>query len=212
MAREASEESVLSRWSRRKVEARDGNLSDELDLPAVEETPAAIEQPAVQVEQPEPPALTDADMPDLDSLTSESDFSLFMSKGVSDKLRNMALRKMFAAPVFNIRDGLDEYDEDFTTFEKLGDIVTCDMKHQIEMQEKKRLEKLQQEQQEAELSASEEVEPEEAETVAADDEVDSTDDIDQPSFHESNDSDTDTEDAEQNPQSITNRKSANTDE
>ncbi|MCH7880022.1 MAG: DUF3306 domain-containing protein, partial [Proteobacteria bacterium] len=50
-------------------------------------------------------------------------------------LRNLALRKLFSAPSFNIRDGLDEYDEDYTYFEKLGDIVTADMKHQIELKE-----------------------------------------------------------------------------
>jgi predicted phage gp36 major capsid-like protein len=44
--------------------------------------------------------------------------------------------------VFNIRDGLDEYDEDYTYFEKLGDIVTCDMKHHIEMKEQKEREAL----------------------------------------------------------------------
>jgi hypothetical protein len=76
-----------------------------------------------------------------------------MSEGVSDELRNLALRKLFKAPVFNIRDGLDEYDEDYTYFEKLGDIVTCDMKHQIEMQEKKLREA--QEAEEAEAAAAE---------------------------------------------------------
>ncbi len=98
------------------------------DLPATDEIPE------------EPVALTDADMPDIDTLSEDSDFSGFMSSGVSDELRNLALRKLFHAPVFNIRDGLDEYDEDYTSFEKLGDIVTCDMKHQIEMQEQKRRE------------------------------------------------------------------------
>ena len=90
-----------------------------------------------EVDAVEQPVLTDADMPDIESLNEDSDFSGFMSSGVSDELRNLALRKLFQAPVFNIRDGLDEYDEDYTYFEKLGDIVTCDMKHQIEMKEQK---------------------------------------------------------------------------
>ena len=110
--------------------------------------------PATEEIPQEPVALTDADMPDIDTLGEDSDFTGFMSPGVSDKLRNLALRKLFHAPVFNIRDGLDEYDEDYTTFEKLGDIVTCDMKHQIEVQERKRLEALEREEQaraEAEL-------------------------------------------------------------
>jgi hypothetical protein len=131
-----SKESVLSRWSRRKLEA------DQL-APAIEESvpldaEAGLAMPAVEeVDAVEKPVLTDADMPDVESLNEDSDFSGFMSSGVSDELRNLALRKLFKAPVFNIRDGLDEYDEDYTYFEKLGDIVTCDMKHQIEMQEQK---------------------------------------------------------------------------
>ena len=81
-------------------------------------------------------------MPSIESLDENSDYSGFMSEGVSDALRNLALRKLFKAPVFNIRDGLDEYDEDYTHFEKLGDIVTCDMKHHIEMKEQKEREAL----------------------------------------------------------------------
>ena len=139
-----SKESVLTRWSRRKQEAT-------LPTAVVEEvvsqdsgvTPAATAQ-AEAVPESEP-VLTDADMPDIETLTEDSDFSGFMSAGVSDELRNLALRKLFQAPVFNIRDGLDEYDGDYTYFEKLGDIVTCDMKHQIEMQEQKLREALEQE-------------------------------------------------------------------
>ncbi len=127
-----SKESRLRRWSRRKQEAA-------LAMPAVEEAlPIDTEDSLgtkTPVEAEEIPVLTDADMPAIESLDEDSDYSGFMSEGVSDELRNLALRKLFKAPVFNIRDGLDEYDEDYTYFEKLGDIVTCDMKHEIEMKE-----------------------------------------------------------------------------
>jgi TATA-binding protein-associated factor Taf7 len=156
-------ESVLSRWSRRKLEAdqlapaveKSVQLDTEVGLSAADQVTADTETK---------PVLTDADMPDIESLDEDSDFSGFMSAGVSDKLRNLALRKLFKAPVFNIRDGLDEYDEDYTYFEKLGDIVTCDMKHQIEMQEQK-----QRAAQEAEAAAAEpdEIEDDDIETMAA---------------------------------------------
>lgn len=155
-------ESVLSRWSRRKLEA------DQL-APAVEESVQLDTEAGLSAADPAAaaevkPVLTDADMPDIESLDEDSDFSGFMSAGVSDKLRNLALRKLFKAPVFNIRDGLDEYDEDYTYFEKLGDIVTCDMKHQIEMQELKRREA-----EEAEAAAAEldEIEDDDIETMEA---------------------------------------------
>jgi hypothetical protein len=120
-----SRESVLSRWSRRKLEA--DQLAPAIEESVPPESEAGLTMPAIEeVDAVDKPVLTDADMPDIESLN-----------GVSDELRNLALRKLFKAPVFNIRDGLDEYDEDYTYFEKLGDIVTCDMKHQIEMQEQK---------------------------------------------------------------------------
>ena len=131
-----SKESVLSRWSRRKLEA--DQLAPAIEESVPPESAAGLTMPAIEeVDAVDKPVLTDADMPDIESLNEDSDFSGFMSAGVSDELRNLALRKLFKAPVFNIRDGLDEYDEDYTYFEKLGDIVTCDMKHQIEMQEQK---------------------------------------------------------------------------
>jgi hypothetical protein len=131
-----SKESVLSRWSRRKLEA--DQLAPAIEASMPPDAEAGLAMPATEeVDAVEKPVLTDADMPDIESLNEDSDFSGFMSAGVSDELRNLALRKLFKAPVFNIRDGLDEYDEDYTYFEKLGDIVTCDMKHQIEMQEQK---------------------------------------------------------------------------
>ena len=139
-------ESRLARWSRRKQQGAEATLQEDLALQLAEHDrveddfpEAEIEQDAQEVEVQEP-VLTDADMPAIESLTEDSNFSQFMSSGVSDKLRNLALRKMFKAPFFNIRDGLDEYDGDYTSFEKLGDIVTSDMRHQMEIEAQKKLE------------------------------------------------------------------------
>ncbi len=142
---QGSKESVLRRWSRRKEEAAQ-------TTEAVRERESTQTQPGLDAaaSTETAPVLTDADMPPVESLDENSDFSGFMSEGVSDELRNLALRKLFKAPVFNIRDGLDEYDEDYTFFEKLGDVVTCDMKHHIEMKEQK--------EREAALEAADEIE------------------------------------------------------
>ncbi|MFV2005251.1 MAG: DUF3306 domain-containing protein, partial [Gammaproteobacteria bacterium] len=78
--------------------------------------------------------LTDEDMPPIESLTADSDYTGFMSPEVSDDLRRLALRKLFHGAEFNICDGLDDYDGDYSSFAKLGSIVTSDMKHQIEME------------------------------------------------------------------------------
>ncbi len=143
----ADNEGLLSRWSRRKLQARE--ISEQEDKQLEQGQQSIVDEPEVvvteslidEVVEGEPePVLTDADMPDIDTLHEDSDFTPFMSPGVSDKLRNLALKKMFHAPVFNIRDGLDEYDDDYTSFEPLGDIVTCDMKHQMELEAQKQLE------------------------------------------------------------------------
>ena len=50
----------------------------------------------------------------------------------------MALRKLFAAGGFNVRDGLDDYDEDYTRFQSLGNAVTADMKYHAERRMRRR--------------------------------------------------------------------------
>ena len=115
--------SFYARWSRRKLESKtDSDIVEE----SVSSEQDADEEPAV-------PALTDADMPALETLHDDSDYSGFLSPEVSDKLREVALRKLFHGKAFNIVDGLDDYDDDFITALPLGDIVTADMRHQAEV-------------------------------------------------------------------------------
>jgi len=162
-------ESVLSRWSRRKLESRRPEADEDAPPADAEQAgqTAADGEVAAAPAAEEMPVLTDADMPDIDSLDENSDFSPFMSSGVSDQLRNLALRKLFHTPVFNIRDGLNEYDEDYTTFEKLGDIITSDMKHRIEMEQLELRDKLAEEQRAADAA---EAESAEADAVEGEDE------------------------------------------
>ncbi len=123
-SRAGTDENFLQRFSRLKTEAREAQHNP----PA----PEPEEPPTVETEPP-----GDDDMPPLDTLTVDSDFSGFLSPKVSDALRTAALRKLFHSSQFNVIDELDDYAEDFTTFRSLGDIVTADMKHQIEVQAKR---------------------------------------------------------------------------
>ena len=155
-----AEPDFVSRWSRLKHEVKQAS-QETGDRQAISGD-AASELDKTGNSQ----VLTDADMPDIDSLTFDSVFSDFMSTGVSEKLRKRALRKLFHNEVFNIRDGLDEYDDDFTQFEKLGDIVTSDMRHQMEMEAQRRAEQLLQgEEQQADDASLEAVESAQQETV-----------------------------------------------
>ncbi len=172
----AEPESRLSRWSRRKQQTLEATQIEDLALEVEQqnqvENDLEVSPGGDQQNEAQQPALSDADMEPVEGLTEESDFSKFMSSGVSDKLRNLALRKLFHAPIFNIRDGLDEYDGDYTSFEKLGDIVTADMRHQMELEANKKLEQEAREIAEADTTPDEQdqdSDPDQAPSIAAED-------------------------------------------
>lgn len=120
-----SREEFLARWSRRKLDVQ----RDSQEV-LVNETAAVTppKPPAVEQER----ELTDADMPPIETLDEDSDFSPFLSPGVSDDLRQQALRKLFAQPAYNMTDGLNDYDEDFTQFTGLGKVITHEMKRMLQ--------------------------------------------------------------------------------
>ena len=121
----------LSRWSRRKVQARQGVTLGE-PVAAPPETPAAAPAPTsvpptvATAVAPEPAsdavmAASDAQskpvpptLADVAALTRESDFSRFVAPGVAGDVKNAALKKLFGDPQFNVMDGLDVYIDDYT--------------------------------------------------------------------------------------------------
>ena len=120
----------LERWSRRKTGSRKGET--DIDSPLASTAAGLPIEDAATADTVAPrPELTDADMPPIESLDKDSDFSLFMSPKVSEQLRTQALRKLFHLPAFNITDGLNDYDEDYTQFAGLGSVVTHEMKRML---------------------------------------------------------------------------------
>ena len=146
-----TEEPILTRWSRRKQLATRHAL-DEQKSPA--EYPLTPETPTPKTLEYK----TDADMPPIESITTESNLTDFFSPKVSEALRQQALRKLFHLPVYNITDGLNDYDEDYTRFTSLGDIVTAEMRHQIKQEAKRALTEAELEQASDKEDASEQVE------------------------------------------------------
>jgi len=128
----------IARWSQRKQAGRRGEtLPAEAPLSA-ESLGAVSEGPTAQVAYPDPDpvseqVLTDADMPPLDSLGAFSDYSGFLSRGVSAALRRQALAKLFHSPHLNVTDRLDDFGEDYSRYESLGALITADMCHQLEV-------------------------------------------------------------------------------
>lgn len=139
----------MQRWSTRKVAAQDevdSNLKTETDLKV--EHQDELEQPPLDkslvtesnVAEPEIQEFkTDEDMPPVEELTEDSNYSDFLSPKVSDALRKQALRKLFHLPFLNVVDGLDDYAEDYTKFAALGDIIPHEMKRMLEREKQQEL-------------------------------------------------------------------------
>ena len=123
---EKGSEAFLSRWARLKQsgEAREVTSTDEptVSLPAggaMANTSIGVPLQAKIPEEPHPePILPDADaaaaLPSLDSLTPQSDFSPFMARDVDPQLRNLAMKKLFTDPHYNVMDRLDIYIDDYS--------------------------------------------------------------------------------------------------
>ncbi len=116
----------LSRWSRRKIEARENAAAPETPVDLESSAPgnetgekgdvvAAAPQPV----EPQPTPLPT--LQDVQALTAESDFAPFMGRGVAPEVKNAAMKKLFADPHYNIMDGLDIYIDDYTQREVMPD-------------------------------------------------------------------------------------------
>lgn len=121
------DDAFLARWARRKEAARQGHDAPEAKGPAP--SPAAEPDSSASADvMADEMADTEVleSLPDIDSLTLESDFTLFLRRGVPEALRRKALRKLWRLdPVFANLDGLNNYDEDYT---KLGKVVLPELR------------------------------------------------------------------------------------
>lgn len=113
--------SRLERWSRlKRGETRETPFSPPTATSVEDDRPASSreadnrqdidEEDAAQA--PEPGSL-DHTLPDPDTLAPGSDIKAYLVSGVSAGLRKRALRRLFAASHYGVRDGLDDYDDDF---------------------------------------------------------------------------------------------------
>jgi hypothetical protein len=127
-----SPDGFLSRWSRRKVQAREGVVPEPATPRAAPvQAPAATAPqpvaPASPTPTPNPPptqlpaeakstaAAPPPTLEEVSRLTRESDYSRFVGQGVDPGVKNAALRKLFTDPHFNVMDGLDIYIDDYNT-------------------------------------------------------------------------------------------------
>jgi hypothetical protein len=135
--RAVSDEGFLRRWARRKSESRAAEAPlPEPAAPGADAPSPIVPAPAVApiaapaaapVGAPEPERLPTLD--DVAQLTSESDFSAFVARGVDAAVRRTALKKLFADPHFNMMDGLDVYIDDYTKPSPVTEAMLASLEH-----------------------------------------------------------------------------------
>ncbi|NQY26079.1 MAG: DUF3306 domain-containing protein [Piscirickettsiaceae bacterium] len=107
----SDKDGLLSRWSRRKLDSSNDDEPSEKIL----ESDIAKESHAEEVD--------------------ETDLPLWQQKDVDSDDKRQALASLFRQPEFKDVDHMNEYDEDFTQFSGLGDIVTQEMKRMFKVVE-----------------------------------------------------------------------------
>ena len=105
-------ETFLARWSRLK------KATDEAP-----KKPLAVAPDASKVRE----------LPSVESLTADSDFSQFFKGQVEEGLRRAALKKMFQDPHFNAMDGLDVYIDDYSIPDPIPEAMLSQLEHVKEM-------------------------------------------------------------------------------
>jgi hypothetical protein len=143
-----SGEPFLSRWVRKKEEARQA-------------PPPAKQEPDAKSPAPE--------LPPVESLTPESDYRAFFHPKVNEDVRRAALKKLFSDPRFNVMDGLDTYIDDYSKTEPIPPAVMAMMKSAQDILRWAREDKEEFERKEAQQAAAKQkaLEPPAAPPVAA---------------------------------------------
>lgn len=103
----------LKRWSQRKHRAA-RTAAESPPAPAPNLLPLASDAAIVA---PGPAAALEprpVELPSVESLSFESDFTAFLRPTIDEVLKRQALKKLFSDPRFNVMDGLDIYIDDYT--------------------------------------------------------------------------------------------------
>lgn len=121
------EDGFLSRWARRKAEVRETEKREAALTPQPGEGDHALsadgQPPVVSADaSDEPPDdetrqrwIEELEAIDIETLTYNNDFTIFMKSWVPGPLRQRALRKLWTTnPALAVLDGLNDYDLDYT--------------------------------------------------------------------------------------------------
>ncbi|MGR5237832.1 DUF3306 domain-containing protein [Vibrio alfacsensis] len=123
--------SFFSRWSKRKLEETTIEPTDAKVVDSVESTEPETAQAHEELSTETESLTTEATATETESQQTSSETTdpeemsvaqLLVSEA-SESVKKAALRKMFLSEEFNVRDGLDDYDDDYSTLKSLSEGV-----------------------------------------------------------------------------------------
>ena len=117
MQGEDDKNGLLTRWSRRKLQAKHDSADSEPVNEAADDSATGNTGAGSEEDLPDPQLEENriaAEAVDIESLNYDSDYSVFFKDGVPDRLKRQALKALWrSSPVLANVDGLCDYDEDF---------------------------------------------------------------------------------------------------
>ena len=120
-------EGFFQRWARLKSD----DSAQQLQPPPAPALPAA---PAIAPggPAPAPTGAAPARLPTLEDaalLTTGSDYSTFVARGVDKSVQRLAMKKLFSDPHFNVLDGLDIYMGDYNLASPVSAAMLATLQH-----------------------------------------------------------------------------------
>lgn len=117
MSVDRKDDGFLDRWSKRKKAVEQEEIEAEADDGAaetVQREPETDEEALEMLRERDPELAEQVSAIDIEALTYDDDFSIFMNKKVPEFIRRKALSKLWlSSPILANVDGLNDYDEDF---------------------------------------------------------------------------------------------------
>ncbi|EEZ86314.1 conserved hypothetical protein [Vibrio harveyi 1DA3] len=123
--------SFFSRWSKRKLEEATTEPTDARVVESVESTEPETAQAHEELSTEAQALAAEASATETESQQTSSETTdpeemsvaqLLVSEA-SESVKKAALRKMFLSEEFNVRDGLDDYDDDYSNLKSLSEGV-----------------------------------------------------------------------------------------
>ncbi|MGF1909684.1 DUF3306 domain-containing protein [Vibrio kasasachensis] len=137
--------SFISRWSKRKLDEKTHELIKTDNQPVTDDQPIALSDEEVTEQSASIKAeetSTDSDSQTVDNGEAPEEMSIanLLTSEVEQSVKKAALRKLFLSEEFNIRDGLDDYDDDYSNLKSLSQSVAETLRGWVKEQPEEELE------------------------------------------------------------------------